>query len=79
MNANMNNKVICAVCRDRVTYHTHTITKTAKINDQPIEYKEVRAFCDICGNEVYVPAFDDINAYAPINAYKEGIERNASK
>lgn len=75
----VNNEAICSVCRDRVTYHTHTINKTAKINDQPVEYKEIRAFCDICGNEVWLAAFDDINAYAPINAYKERIERNACK
>ena len=79
MNANVDNKAICAVCRDRVTYHTHTINRTAKINDQQIEYKEVKAFCDICGNEVYVAAFDDINALAPTNAYNEKVERNARK
>ena len=74
---NASNKVICVVCRDRVTYHTHTINRTAKINDQPVEYKEVRAFCDICGNEVWVAELDDMNAEAPINAYKEEVERNA--
>lgn len=79
MNANVNNKVICAVCRDRVTYHTHAINKTTKINDQPIGYKEVRAFCDICGNEVWVAKLDDMNAEAPINAYKEEVERNVCK
>ena len=76
---NENNTVICSVCRDRVTYHIHTINKKTNINGRPIEYKEVKAFCDICGNEVWVAELDDINAEAPINAYKEEIERNASK
>lgn len=75
-NANVDNKTICAVCRDHVTYHTHAIKKTIKINDQPIEYEEVGAFCDICGNEVWVSELDDINAEAPINAYKEFVKNN---
>lgn len=67
-------KVFCTKCYESVPYHVQTSIEEASHREVSFSYLETKAFCDICGEQVYVPAINDKNCYERHKAYYDRLE-----
>ena len=67
---NDSNKVICANCRDRVTYCIKNTPMHFDVNRARVDIVLPLAYCMRCGEEVYVPGLEDENAQKIADEYK---------
>ena len=67
--------VFCIHCNKMVGYDTDVAKVNLTIRGVNFSYGEKIAFCEECGNEVYVAAYNDMNVDAREKAYKNELER----
>lgn len=67
--------VFCIHCNKMVGYDTDVAKVNLTIRGVNFSYDEKIAFCEECGNEVYVAAYNDMNVDAREKAYKNELER----
>lgn len=66
----MSKTELCTGCWERQEYDVRTETVKTRHKAVRFEYEEQRAFCKVCGHEVYVAALNDANVEAASAAYK---------
>lgn len=64
-------KVLCAECKELVTYKIRTRKTNRVVNGISYEFNEREAICDCCGQLVIVPGLDDDNESAFEQLYRE--------
>lgn len=64
-------KTFCEFCRDDATFTSHAATLLGTIKGNGYSYAGRRAYCDICGREVFVPEIMDGNLEALYNEYRK--------
>lgn len=67
--------VFCVHCNKMVGYDTDVAKVNLTIRGINFSYDEKIAFCEECGNEVYIAAYNDINVNSRDRAYNNEIER----
>lgn len=67
--------VFCIHCSKMVGYDTDVAKVNLTIQGINFSYDEKIAFCEECGDEVYVAAYNDMNVDAREKAYKNELER----
>ena len=67
--------VFCIYCNKMVGYDTDVAKVNLTIRGVNFSYDEKIAFCEECGDEVYVAAYNDMNVDAREKAYKNELER----
>lgn len=67
--------VFCIHCNKMVGYDTDVAKVNLTIRGVNFSYNEKIAFCEECGDEVYVAAYNDMNVDAREKAYKNELER----
>ncbi|HAU86342.1 MAG TPA: hypothetical protein DCW90_12855 [Lachnospiraceae bacterium] len=67
--------VFCIHCNKMVGYDTDVAKVNLTIRGVNFSYDEKIAFCEECGDEVYVAAYNDMNVDAREKAYKNELER----
>ena len=67
--------VFCIHCNKMVGYDTDVAKVNLTIQGINFSYDEKIAFCEECGDEVYVAAYNDMNVDAREKAYKNELER----
>lgn len=61
--------IYCINCMEKVDYKTETVTVDMDIDGVCYRFEEEHAFCEKCGEEVYVPEINDANAARNNKAY----------
>lgn len=67
--------VFCIHCNKMVGYDTDVAKVNLTIRGVNFSYDEKIAFCEECGDEVYVAAYNDMNVDAREKAYENELER----
>ena len=67
--------VFCIHCNKMVGYDIDVAKVNLTIRGVNFSYDEKIAFCEECGDEVYVAAYNDMNVDAREKAYKNELER----
>lgn len=68
----MNNQsAFCPECRQDVKYSIKENTESAKLKGEVYEFTSHTAYCDKCGEEIYVAALEDANLVALYDAYRK--------
>lgn len=67
----MNKKTYCEHCDTRVTYSIKDEFEKDHLKGFDIEYIAKYAYCNICNEEIYIEAIDDINIATMNNIYRE--------
>lgn len=67
--------VFCVNCNKMVGYDTDIAKVNLTIRGINFNYDEKVAFCEECGNEVYVAAYNDINVDSRERAYNNELAR----
>ncbi len=68
----MKNRIVfCPECRQDVKFSVKEKTDSAKLKGEVYEFSAKTAFCDECGDEVYVPEIEDENLKALYDAYRQ--------
>lgn len=66
-------KVYCENCDKRQEYIAVYQNITEEIKGVKIEYEGVKTYCRICGNEVYVGKYDDVNTRIAYKLYTKAL------
>ena len=64
-------KVYCVGCGDFRSYILESSIEVVIVRDVTFDYLEMRALCNRCKKQVYVPAINDLNYYERHKAYYE--------
>lgn len=67
-------KTFCTECGKDVAFKIDWEGVASPTREGIVTYKELYAICNGCGNEVYVPAINDINVYRREKAYRKLIK-----
>lgn len=70
------NKAFCSKCNNKVDYTAKKQLDSFEIRGQTFYYFETSAYCAECGEEVYVPAINDLNCTVRENIYFEYRDEN---
>jgi hypothetical protein len=62
-------QALCTVCLDKHPYRTEQSQQTSTVRNVTFSYLERRAYCTVCGNEIYVPEVNDANVESRERAY----------
>ena len=62
-------KGFCEKCHDMVEYSIREVKKQKEIKGRSIEYTAKEAYCNECGNEIFVSDIRDHNLAALDEAY----------
>lgn len=66
--------VFCLNCGKKCTYTVKNEPAAFLVHGKEIECEEMAAYCDECGEPVYVPAINDANVAARSDAYVEAVK-----
>lgn len=61
----------CIHCGRKQRFHIRSTDVSIQIRGDDIHYSEKSAYCAVCGEELYVPRLNDVNAHARIKACAE--------
>lgn len=65
----MSKTELCLTCWEKREYDVRTEIVKTRHKSVRFEYEEQRAFCRVCGHEVYVAELNDANVDAALTAY----------
>lgn len=65
----MSKNAFCTNCGCERAYTVHTEPTVVNVRGGDFRYMELRAFCVVCNNDVYVPEINDANARAREEAF----------
>lgn len=61
----------CEICRDKVNYNIIEENMTKNIRDKEFQYMGKRAFCNVCGSEIFISDLNDYNLKMLDIAFRE--------
>lgn len=68
------NKAYCINCGEKCPYEIKTAMEEITIRGTTFSYSEQTAFCSVCGEEIYVPEINDLNAQAREDSYRRALQ-----
>ena len=69
--------IYCINCMEKVDYKTETVAVDMDIDGVCYRFEEEHAFCEKCGEEIYVPEINDANVARNNKAYAKRVHRCA--
>lgn len=67
----------CLACRQMNAYQVRDRNVERIVRGTVVRFTEKRAYCAICGEEVYLPSINDINSAAREDAYTKAFALNS--
>ena len=69
----------CTYCMRKTPVRKVSEPDQMSVRGVSFEYVRVIGYCPVCGHELYVPEFNDLNVDARLSAYKNALEGEQTK
>lgn len=67
--------VYCITCNKKTAYIVKYKQAEMKIRGTAFKYLERTAYCPVCGEDLYVPEINDLNAMSRKESYRKAVEK----